>query len=75
MASASESRVEELMEALDSANELLADRSGLLAKKGSAMTAAASMLANLKPMLDALEDQLTEEEKAERARQRVDSPE
>lgn len=54
------------MSALDAANEMLADSSGMLAKKGSAMSAAASMLANLKPMLEALEGQLSDEEKAER---------
>ena len=32
------------------------------------MSAAASMLANLKPMLAALEDQLTDEERAKRAK-------
>jgi len=32
------------------------------------MSTAASMLANLKPMLAALEDQLTDEERAKRAK-------
>lgn len=60
------SRIEALMSALDAANEMLDDSPCMLAKKGSAMSAGASMLANLKPMMEALEGPPSEEEKAER---------
>ena len=45
----------------------LASTSGRLAQKDMSLSTAANLLASLKPMLDALEEQLTDEERAARA--------
>jgi hypothetical protein len=57
-------QIDELLQQLDHTNDDLLTKAGRLAKKESTVEAAQSMLANLKPIIDALESQLTDDERA-----------